>query len=107
MLPYSGGMGTSARDLIDTLSLAPHPEGGHYRRIHAASIEVEANGRRRLAMTAIHYLLDAGERSRWHRVDADECWHWQQGGVLELLYVVDFDHACANRNQLKITVREQ
>ena len=28
-------------------------------------------------------------------------------GVLDLLYVVDFDHACANRNQLKITVREQ
>ena len=31
----------------------------------------------------------------------------EHGGVLELLYVVDFDHACANRNQLKITVREQ
>ena len=31
----------------------------------------------------------------------------ERGGVLELLYVVDFDHACANRNQLKITVREQ
>ncbi|HRN62460.1 MAG TPA: cupin domain-containing protein, partial [Luteimonas sp.] len=24
-------------------------------------------------------------RSRWHRVDADEAWHWQQGGALELL----------------------
>ena len=31
----------------------------------------------------------------------------ERGGVLDLLYVVDFDHACANRNQLKITVREQ
>ena len=31
----------------------------------------------------------------------------EHGGVLDLLYVVDFDHACANRNQLKITVREQ
>jgi len=31
----------------------------------------------------------------------------ERGGVLELLYVVDFDHACANRNRLRITVREQ
>ena len=31
----------------------------------------------------------------------------EHGGVLDLLYVVDFDHACANRNRLKITVREQ
>lgn len=31
----------------------------------------------------------------------------EHGGVLDLLYVVDFDHACANGNRLKITVREQ
>lgn len=70
--------------LIETLELEPHPEGGHYRRIHASTVEVEANGHLRPAMTAIRYLLAAGERSRWHRVDADEAWHWQQGGVLEL-----------------------
>ncbi|TWT20286.1 cupin domain-containing protein [Luteimonas marina] len=73
-----------AKTLIETLELEPHPEGGHYRRIHASAIEVEANGHRRPAMTAIRYLLAAGECSRWHRVDADEAWHWQQGGVLEL-----------------------
>jgi len=77
-------MDDSARKLIETLRLEPHPEGGRYRRIHASTVEVEANGHRRPAMTAIHYLLAAGECSRWHRVDADEAWHWQQGGVLEL-----------------------
>ncbi len=75
----------TAHSCIDSLGLEPHPEGGHYRRIHTSSIEIEANGRRRPAMTAIRYLLDAGECSSWHRVDADESWHWDQGGCLELL----------------------
>ncbi|HEY0502664.1 MAG TPA: cupin domain-containing protein, partial [Lysobacter sp.] len=38
----------------------------------------------RPALTAIHYLLPAGQVSRWHCVDADECWHWQDGDALEL-----------------------
>ena len=74
-----------ARELIRLHGLEPHPEGGHYRRIHASAVEVEDKGLRRPAMTAIRYLLCAEERSAWHRVDADEAWHWQQGGPLELL----------------------
>jgi len=66
--------------LITRLGLAPHPEGGHYRRCYESAIRPQG----RPALTAIHFLLVRGERSRWHRVDADECWHWQQGGVLEL-----------------------
>ncbi len=74
-----------ARRLIADLGLEPHPEGGHFRRFHASAAEVECNGRRRPGMTAIHYLLQRGERSQWHRVDADEAWHWQQGDALALL----------------------
>ena len=74
-----------AKTLIEALELEPHPEGGHYRRIHASAIEVEANGHRRPAMTAVRYLLAAGECSRWHRVDADEAWHFYEGDPLELL----------------------
>ena len=36
-------------------------------------------------MTTILYLLVAGERSRWHRLDADELWHFYEGDPLELL----------------------
>lgn len=73
------------RRLIEILGLRPHPEGGHYRRVHAAAAEVERNGRLRPVATAIHYLLQRGEYSRWHRVDADETWQWQQGDALALL----------------------
>lgn len=66
--------------LITRLGLAPHPEGGHFRRVYASARRIQE----RPALTAIQYLLMRGEQSRWHRVDADECWHWQQGGTLEL-----------------------
>lgn len=73
-----------AGQLIAQLQLQPHPEGGHYRRMHASATSVEVQGTSRPALTAIHFLLARGEASQWHRVDADECWHWQEGGALEL-----------------------
>lgn len=71
----------SAAALIEHLSLQPHPEGGHYRRVHTSATTMAG----RPALSVIRFLLRQGEASRWHRVDADECWHWQQGGALELL----------------------
>jgi uncharacterized protein len=38
----------------------------------------------RAAGTAILYLLRAGERSLWHRVDATELWLFHAGGPLSL-----------------------
>lgn len=35
-------------------------------------------------MTAIYFLLDAGQRSHWHRVDAAEIWLWHAGAPLTL-----------------------
>jgi len=77
-------MTDDADQLIRALALEPHPEGGHYRRIYASHLQVEYLGVARPALTAIQFLLRGGECSRWHRVDADESWHWQRGGVLQL-----------------------
>jgi len=77
-------MDPTARRLIDQMQLSPHPEGGHYRRVHESSVSVEHGGHRRPALTAIQFLLAQGEASRWHRVDADETCHWQDGGPLAL-----------------------
>ena len=38
----------------------------------------------RAASTAIYFLLAAGERSHWHRIDATEAWHWYAGAPLAL-----------------------
>ena len=70
----------SAREIIATLGLEPHPEGGWFRETwRAAAAEGE-----RAAGTAIYYLLEAGQLSRWHRVDAAEIWHWHLGAPLAM-----------------------
>ncbi len=79
MPPAEGG--ASARDLIAALDLAPHPEGGWYRETWRAP---SAPGERASA-TAIHFLLEAGQRSHWHTVDAAEIWLWHAGSPLALL----------------------
>ena len=66
--------------LIAALGLQPHPEGGHYRQTWAAP----ATEGQRPSATAILFLLQAGERSHWHRVDADEVWLWHAGAPLTL-----------------------
>lgn len=69
-----------AADLIERLSLRPHPEGGRY----AESWRAPTDGDERPAGTAIYFLLQAGETSHWHRIDAAEIWHYYAGSPLEL-----------------------
>lgn len=69
-----------AREIIEMLGMQPHPEGGWYVETYR---DVDGpDGRAR--STAIYYLLEAGQRSHWHRVDALEVWHWHAGSPLEL-----------------------
>ncbi len=68
----------SAAAIIAALELAPHPEGGWYRETFRAA------GTGRSVVTAIHFLLEAGQTSHWHRVDADEIWCWHAGAPLAL-----------------------
>ncbi len=74
-----------AEEVVGLLGLEPHPEFGHYRETFRDSHRVGAG---RSASTAIYYLLRAGERSHWHRVDAAEVWHWYTGAPLLLRMAV-------------------
>jgi predicted cupin superfamily sugar epimerase len=69
-----------AEDIITTLGMQPHPEGGWY--VETFVDEDGPDGRAR--STAIYFLLKAGEVSHWHRVDAVETWHWHAGAPLAL-----------------------
>ena len=70
----------AAKDVIFTLGMQPHPEGGWYAR----TFEDEAKVDGRAQSTAIYYLLEAGDSSHWHRVDAVEVWHYYAGAPLRL-----------------------
>ena len=69
----------TAQDIIDTLGLLPHPEGGFYRQTW---VDTETTGR--ATGTCIYFLLKDGEGSHWHRVDAVEIWYYYAGAPLVL-----------------------
>jgi predicted cupin superfamily sugar epimerase len=86
-----------AESIVKALGMRPHPEGGWYVEIHRSALRVEPVGDSgaaptrepgargtRAAMTSIYYLLARGQRSHWHRVDADELWAWHAGAPMEL-----------------------
>lgn len=70
----------TAAEIVATLGLEPHPEGGHYAETWRGPPGPDG----RALGSAIHYLLRAGERSHWHRVDAHECWLFHAGSPLQL-----------------------
>lgn len=76
---------TDASAIIERLGLQPHPEGGWYAETWRAAAAPGA----RASATAIHFLLEAHQRSHWHRVDAAELWLWHAGAPLALAIAAD------------------
>jgi predicted cupin superfamily sugar epimerase len=69
-----------AAAVIAALGMRPHPEGGWFVETwRADSVDGE-----RPAASSILFLLATGDRSHWHRVDADEIWQFAAGDALEL-----------------------
>ncbi|HEX8170471.1 MAG TPA: cupin domain-containing protein [Thermoanaerobaculia bacterium] len=88
-----------ARQLLESLALAPHPEGGWYRQVFKSSARVTrlSDGADRSALTTIYFLLVEGSVSAPHRVTSDEVWHFYEGDPLELrsddeTVILDTDH---------------
>lgn len=77
--------GATVEQMIEMLQLERHPEGGWFRE----TWRTDASPGRRAAATAIYFLLDAGGRSHWHRVDAAELWLWHAGSSLTLSIAAD------------------
>ena len=69
-----------AQEIIASFGMSPHPEGGHY----VETWRGPDRGDGRASATAIYFFLKAGERSHWHRVDADEIWLFHLGSPLLL-----------------------
>jgi hypothetical protein len=85
-MAISGDLGV--REIVRLLGMARHPEGGWY--VETARLPVtDAPDGARAGSTGIYYLLEAGEVSAWHRVDAAEYWLWHGGGPLVLTLSAD------------------
>jgi len=75
-----------AAELIASLQLLPHPEGGWYRELFRSPHAVQPTDGRpsRSALTTIDFVLQRGQFSAWHRVRSDEVWHLLEGEGLDL-----------------------
>jgi hypothetical protein len=71
---------TDAAVIVKALGMSAHPEGGWYVETWRAA----APTGQRPSGSAILYLLGRGDRSHWHRLDADEVWQYSGGDALEL-----------------------
>jgi len=97
----------AAKDVIYTLGMKRQPEGGWYAETF---VDVEGDTGRAQS-TAIYYLLEAGDVSHWHRVDAVEVWHYYAGAPIELYlsegisvdrYVLGSDLVAGQRPQVVV-----
>lgn len=75
-----------AKRIIAELNLAPHPEGGWFRETWRAEAPQASE---RDAATAILFLLEQGQTSHWHRVDAAEMWLFHAGSPILLRTAFD------------------
>lgn len=66
-------------EIIRTLGLQPHPEGGYYRESYRSQGRVPGVRPSRVFSTAIYYLLVPGSFSKMHRLAADEMFHFYLG----------------------------
>jgi uncharacterized protein len=82
--------------LIQQYALQPHPEGGWYKETYRSSEYIpqvalpERFYGARAFSTAIYFLLEQGNFSAFHRIKADECWHFYAGDSL-VIYVIQQD----------------
>lgn len=75
----------NARTIIDRFGLQPHPEGGWFAETWRGPPGADG----RSVGTAILFLLQAGEHSHWHHVDATEHWIFNAGAPLLLQLSAD------------------
>lgn len=79
---------------IEQFDLLPHPEGGYYAETYRASESIAHSalparfGGDRAFSTGIYFLLESHNFSAFHRIQADEMWHFYAGEALEV-FVID------------------
>lgn len=80
----------TAEQIIHSLHLAQHPEGGFYRETYKGETTIILDeGKARSTCTAIYYLLKDDDKSHFHKVSSDEMWLFHQGKALEIFVITD------------------
>jgi len=87
-------MNKKVEDIVDSLQMKPHPEGGFYKETYRSKEIVPQNvlgngfSGDRNCCTAIYFLLTSKNFSAFHRIKQDELWHYYYGSSL-YVHVID------------------
>ena len=86
-------MNLTSSYFIEKLKLIQHPEGGYYaetyrseEKIAKSDLPDRFSGDRNMS-TAIYFLLESRHFSAFHRIEADEIWHFYHGDPMNI-YVI-------------------
>ena len=75
-------------ELIETLDLSPHPEGGYFKETYRSEGWIKAlppeYSAARNYSTCIYFLLTSEMFSAFHRIHQDEAWHFYEGSSIAL-----------------------
>lgn len=79
-------MDPTAQTIIEQLKMSPHPEGGYFVETWRSEemYDLPGQGARNLG-TGIYFLIPHGQLSRFHRLKADEIWHFYQGDPITVV----------------------
>ncbi|MGX5820319.1 cupin domain-containing protein [Chitinophaga lutea] len=83
-------MRTTAAYWREKLQLTQHVEGGSFRETYRAPLQIPQHSLPanfagdRAASTGIYFLLEEGDFSAFHRIAADEMWHFYDGITLHI-----------------------
>jgi len=76
---------------IEKLHLEEHIEGGSFTNTYQADYNIQdRNGNTRPSATSIYFLLEAGDFSAFHRLQADEIWYYHYGATFTI-YAIDLE----------------
>jgi len=71
--------------LKEACRLEKHVEGGWFSEVYTAPFEKDG----RPLAGSIYFLLDAGEVSRFHRIDCDEIWYYHEGCGMKITVLTE------------------
>ena len=89
----------SVPEMIASLDLSAHREGGYFRETYRADIMVSTADGSRPASTAILYLLTKPEPSRFHRLKSDELWLYHAGALAEMVLLKPIEQLARGRSR--------
>jgi predicted cupin superfamily sugar epimerase len=99
-----------ARELIERLGLAPHPERGYFVETYRSPLSLGniPHGAPRAASTAIYFLVTSAQPTTYlHRLKSDELFHLYEGGPMDVLLLRDGDAGRVARLGLDVAAGER